>query len=159
MKFTYNNNNIFGRVNLCTILVLPRKVTLVLPRTLYNFNQHIKAWKACGSVVGWGTMLQAGGSRVRLPMRPLVILFFVNFAASLWPLSSTQPQTEMSTTNLPGGAKRRSVRKAWQPHRRLLTDHLENMGASTCHYPMGLHGVLHGELYFYSSYHYTEVWK
>jgi hypothetical protein len=29
---------------------------------------------ACGSVVGWGTMLQAGRSRVQVPMRSLDFL-------------------------------------------------------------------------------------
>jgi hypothetical protein len=43
-------------------------------------------------------MLQAGRSRVRFPMRSLA-------------LGSTQPLTEMSTRNLPGG-KGRPARKA-----------------------------------------------
>jgi hypothetical protein len=57
-------------------------------------------------------------------------------------LGSTQPLTEMSTTNLPGGVKGgRRVR---------LTTLLpsvsgvfrEDVGASTSHNPMGLHGLL-----------------
>jgi hypothetical protein len=53
-------------------------------------------------------------------------------------LGSTQPLTEMSTRNLLGG-KGRQARKA---------DNLaaicesENVGASTSHKPMGLHGLL-----------------
>jgi hypothetical protein len=50
-------------------------------------------------------------------------------------LGSTQPLTEMSTRNLPEG-KERPARKA--------DDCLENVGASTSHNPMGLHGLLQG---------------
>jgi hypothetical protein len=42
-------------------------------------------------------------------------------------LGSTQPQTE-----------------GWQSHRHLWADYLENMGASTSHNPMTLHGLLQG---------------
>jgi hypothetical protein len=57
-------------------------------------------------------------------------------------LGSTQPLTEMSIRNVPGG-KGRPARKAD------LTDicepiFLENVGASTSHIPMGLHGLLQG---------------
>jgi hypothetical protein len=51
-------------------------------------------------------------------------------------LGSTQPLTGMSTRNLPRG-KGRPARKA---------DCLENVGASTSHSPMDLHGLLQGEL-------------
>jgi hypothetical protein len=60
------------------------------------------AWReARGSVVGWGTMLQAGRSRVRFPMRSLHPLIA---------LGSTQPLTEMSTRSLPGVKGGRRVR-------------------------------------------------
>jgi hypothetical protein len=42
------------------------------------------------------------------------------------------------------GVKVRPVRKASQPHRQLWADCLENVGASTSHNPMGLHGLLQG---------------
>jgi hypothetical protein len=42
-------------------------------------------------------MLQAGRSRVRFPMRLL------DFSIGIMALVSTQPLTEMSTRNLPGG--------------------------------------------------------
>jgi hypothetical protein len=54
-------------------------------------------------------------------------------------LGLTQPLIEMSTRNLPGG-KGRPVLKADN----LTTDCLENVGASTSHNRMGLHGVLQG---------------
>jgi hypothetical protein len=54
-------------------------------------------------------------------------------------LVSTQPLTEMSTKNLPGG-KRRPARKA--DLTAIWADCLENVGASMSHNPMGLHGLL-----------------
>jgi hypothetical protein len=54
-------------------------------------------------------------------------------------LGSTQPLTEMSTRNLPGG-KGRPARKADN-----LTDScLENVGASTSLNRVGLQGLLQG---------------
>jgi hypothetical protein len=63
-----------------------------------------------GDVVGWGTMLQVGRSRVR---------FLMVIGSFNWPnpssrtvvLRSSQPLIEMSTKNLPRG-KRRPARKA-----------------------------------------------
>jgi hypothetical protein len=53
-------------------------------------------------------------------------------------LGSAQPLTEMSTRNLPGG-------KGWPARKADLTaDCLENVGASTSHNPIGLHGLLQG---------------
>jgi hypothetical protein len=53
---------------------------------------------ARGGVVGWGTMLQAGSS-------PDEVNFFnlFNPSSRTMALGSTQPLTEMSTRNLPGG--------------------------------------------------------
>jgi hypothetical protein len=58
-----------------------------------------------GSVVGWGTMLQAGRSRVIFPMRPFLdfsIDLILPVALCPW---RRQPLTEISTRNLPGGVK------------------------------------------------------
>jgi hypothetical protein len=55
---------------------------------------------------------------------------------ALW---STQPLTEMSIRNIPGG-KGRSARKADN----LTADFLENVGASTSRIPVDLHGLLQG---------------
>jgi hypothetical protein len=66
-------------------------------------------------------------------------------------LGSTQPLTEMSTRNIPGG-KGRPARKA---------DCLENVGASTSHNPTDLHGLLQGylwrQIYRYQVSHMTYV--
>jgi hypothetical protein len=60
---------------------------------------------ARGSVVGWGTILQAGISPVRFPDE---VEFFnlPNPFGRTVALVSTQPQKEMSTRNFPGGQKR-----------------------------------------------------
>jgi hypothetical protein len=60
---------------------------------------------ARGSVVGWGTMLQAGRSRVRVPMR-WYFFNLPNACSRTMALGSTQPLTEMSTRNIPGGKGR-----------------------------------------------------
>jgi hypothetical protein len=72
---------------------------------LSQMNSVRNTARAHGSVVGWGTMLQAG----RSPVRVLDEVDFFNLHNLA--LGSTQPVTEMSATNLPGG-KTRPARKA-----------------------------------------------
>jgi hypothetical protein len=55
-------------------------------------------------------------------------------------LGSTQPLTDMSTRNIPGGEERP------EPKADNFTAICEPMGALTSHNPMGLHGLLQGEL-------------
>jgi hypothetical protein len=57
-------------------------------------------------------------------------------------LGLTQPLIEMSTKNIPGEL-RATGEYAWH-HRHLWTDFLENVGFSTSHNLMGLHGQLQG---------------
>jgi hypothetical protein len=57
---------------------------------------------ARGSVVGRGTMLQAGRSPVRVP-DTVDIGNLPNSSSRTMALGSTHPLTEMSTRNLPGG--------------------------------------------------------
>jgi hypothetical protein len=60
--------------------------------------------EARGSVVGLGTMLQAGRSPVRVPDE--MDFFYLPYSSShTMALRLTQPLTEMSTTNLPGGKR------------------------------------------------------
>jgi hypothetical protein len=56
-------------------------------------------------------MLQAERSRARSPMRPLDFFNWPNLSSGTMALRSTQPLSEMSTGNLPGG-KGQSGRKA-----------------------------------------------
>jgi hypothetical protein len=58
-----------------------------------------------GSVVGCGTILQAGSSLVRVPDE---VDFFnlPNLFSRTMALRSTQLRTKLSTRNLPGGKKR-----------------------------------------------------
>jgi hypothetical protein len=94
---------------------------------------------ARGSVVSWGTMLQAGRLLVQFPMRPLNFFDLPNPSSRTMALRSTRPLTEMSTRMLLGVKGGRRVRLT-SPH--LWADCLENVGASTSHNPTGLHGLL-----------------
>jgi hypothetical protein len=98
-----------------------------------------------GNVVGWGTTQQAGRSRVRFPMRSMDFFNWSNPSSRTITRVSIQPLTEMNTSNLPRG-KGRPARRGWQPHRHLWADCLENVGVSTYHNPMGLHGLLQWQL-------------
>jgi hypothetical protein len=67
--------------------------------------QHMEFSGACGSVVGWGTMLQAGRSPVRV-LDEVDFFNLPNTSSSTMALWSTQLLTEISSGNLPGGKKR-----------------------------------------------------
>jgi hypothetical protein len=103
-----------------------------LPYTQYE-PEYLEADKESrGSVVGWGTMLQAG----RLPVRVSDEVDFFslpNPSSRTMALGSTQPLTEMSTRNLPGRKKR--------TERRANNRMSENVIASTSRNPTGLHGL------------------
>jgi hypothetical protein len=64
-----------------------------------------------------------------------------NLSSRTMDLGSTQPLTEMSSRNLPGGKGGQLVRMTTlQPSVSRLSR--ENVGTSTSHNPMGLHGLL-----------------
>jgi hypothetical protein len=65
---------------------------------------------------------------------------------------STQPLTEISTKNIPGGGKVQPAHKADNLTAICeLTVYRKNVGASTSHNPMGLHGLLQGQLLLFFS--------
>jgi hypothetical protein len=115
-----------------------------------NFLIYSSRRGARGRVVGWGTVLQSGRSWVWFPIKSLDFFFrWHNPSSRTMALGSTQPPTEMSTRNIPG----RPARKSWQPYRHLWADCLEDVGTSTSHNPMGLHGLFYRNsftLYLYS---------
>jgi hypothetical protein len=76
---------------------------------------NINCMGARGSVVGCGTMLQAGRLRVRFPTKSLDFLIDLILPPALWPGGSTQPVTEMSTTNFLGVKGGRSVNLTTSP--------------------------------------------
>jgi hypothetical protein len=72
---------------------------------MFIINLGYLSHGARGIVVGWGTMLQDGRSPVRVSDE----VDFFNLPTTsncTMALGSTQPLTEMSTRNLPGGKKR-----------------------------------------------------
>jgi hypothetical protein len=83
------------------------------------------------SVVGWGTMLQAGRSRVRFPMRSLDFSITYSFQPHYGPgIDSASNRNEYQESSWGW-----SVAGAWgwQPHLHLWADCQENVGASTSH--------------------------
>jgi hypothetical protein len=93
---------------------------------------------SCDSVVGSGTMLQAGRSLVLVPDE--VDLFNLpNPSSCTMALRSTQPLTKMSTRNLPGVKSGRCVGLTTSSPS--VSQMSENVGASTSRNPKGLHGL------------------
>jgi hypothetical protein len=93
-------------------------------------------------------MIQAGRSPVRVP-DDVDFFSLPNPSSCTMALGSTQPLTEMSTMNVPGGKK-------WPAHR---ADNLtppsmsrmsENVGASTSRNPKGLHGLYRENFTFFT---------
>jgi hypothetical protein len=83
-------------------------------------------------------VLEAGRSPVRVPDE---VDFFnlPNSFSRTMALGSTQPLTEMSTRNLPGG-KKRPARRAGNLAA-ICEPMSENVGGSTSRNPKGLHGL------------------
>jgi hypothetical protein len=88
-------------------------------------------------------MLQAGRSRVLVPIR-WNFFNLPNPSSLTMALGSTQPQTEMSTRNLPGGGGGKGTRRVRLTTLTLSASRLsrQNVGASTSHNLMGLNGLL-----------------
>jgi hypothetical protein len=127
---------------------------------LQLLQQRLKFWKDKHSlelpgercrVVGWVTVLQAGGSRVRFQMWSLDVSIVLILLAALWSWSRLSLQQKWVSRIFLGVKGGRRVKLTPSP-RHLWDDCLENVGASTSHNSMGLHGLLQGQLYLSSLY-------
>jgi hypothetical protein len=85
------------------VTVICNKMYFEIYRLLWFNGMLMYSLGACGSIVGWGTMLQAGRLRVRVPRRWIFFFNWPNPSSRTMALGSTQPLTEISTRNLPGG--------------------------------------------------------
>jgi hypothetical protein len=99
-----------------SIICLDTSLTFML---FHQSNRRYERRRYCCihvSVVGWSTMLQAGRSRVRVPMRWIFQLTW--YFQPHYGLGSTQPLPYQESSWRVNG---------WQPHRRLWVDCLEKM--------------------------------
>jgi hypothetical protein len=89
-----------------------------------------------GSVVGWGTMLQAVRSRVRFSMRPLDFSIDTILPTDIWPSSRLRLLNRNECQESSWG---------WRaPYRYLWVNCFENVEASMSHNDTGLHSLLQG---------------
>jgi hypothetical protein len=97
-----------------------------------NIILYLKTLWVRGSVVVWGTMLQAGRSRARFPMRALdSFLNWPNPSSRTMALGSTKPLTVMSTRIIPGGKGRPVLRlTTWSPSVSRLCKKCESLDLS-----------------------------
>jgi hypothetical protein len=67
-----------------TSAILTEVLRYFLPSLRANIRTVLRLWGARGSVVGWGAMLQAGRSRVQVPMRSLDFSVDLILPTALW---------------------------------------------------------------------------
>jgi hypothetical protein len=111
----------------------------------------IQSQGAGGSVVAWGTMLQAGRWPVRVPDE--VDFFNLTTPSSrIMALGSTQPLPKVNTRNLSGGNSGGGV--GLTTFSSSMSRISENVGASTSRNPKGLH-FLYRDNFTFTSTHIT----
>jgi hypothetical protein len=97
----------YTSVNWCGLAQYPDYISKETSGKGYGIGRKIELFiksnrklrGARGSVVSWGTMLQARRSRVQVPMRSLDFFNWLNPPSRTMALGSTQSLTEMSTMN------------------------------------------------------------
>jgi hypothetical protein len=85
------------------------------PLGLNGFPQYLQEMRARGSVVGWGTMLQAERSHVRFPMRLLGFSIGLILSAALWSCGRLGPWQKWISEIFPGVPGGRCVRLLTSP--------------------------------------------
>jgi hypothetical protein len=83
--------------------VLPSNYYII---TSYAFQSYNHNFEIRGDAFGWGTVLQAGRSRVLLPFFVIGSLSWLNPSSRSMALGWTQPLTEVSTKNIFWGWRR-----------------------------------------------------
>jgi hypothetical protein len=132
----YRHNWSYSETAACTVDAGDNIKTEILLECKINYDTLLIG--APGSVAGWGTMLQAGRSPVRVP-NEMDVFHSPNPSSRTMALGSTQHLTDMITRNLPGGKKRPRVGLTTLPPS--VSRMSENAGASTSRNPKGLHGL------------------
>ena len=94
----------------CAVVHIPAQKLFTRLRALLQWSIRCSLLKTLTSyaeqlLIGGGTALQAGRSRVRFPILSLKFPTDVILPWTLWSLGSTQPLTEMITSNISYGGK------------------------------------------------------
>jgi hypothetical protein len=124
-----------------TFLAPSKMLYLSLYSHLFFFFLSFTSNYSVDNLDGWGTMLQAWKSRVRIPMRLLNLFNSFNLSSHSMALGFIQPLTDVSTKRSFWWAKR--CRRGG-PHCHLWADYVENVESWTSHILVGLHGLLRG---------------
>jgi hypothetical protein len=67
------------------IIIVVVIIVIIIVAFITNIRLLLFLLEARGSVIGWGTMLQAGKSRVPFPMGSLNLPVDIILPAALWP--------------------------------------------------------------------------